>query len=92
MVSEEDKILLKQFFWKVKLCLDLFNNADEKWKVLPECNDYIADLYEIARKLSFEDETFEKIILDLESMIAMQRNDDSLFERYREFITRLSQD
>ncbi len=91
MINEIDKNLVAEFFKKVNLFLELFNNAPEKWKVLPECNDYINDLYDIAKRISSEDENFENIILDLESMVAMQRNDDSLFERYREFIASVSQ-
>ena len=94
MTNEKDKILIEKFFGKVNSFLELFNNATDKWKVLPECNTYISELYKIGREISIKDEkinkNFEDMILDLESMIAMQRNDEGFSERYKDFISKFN--
>lgn len=90
MTNENDKILIKKFFEKVNVFLELFNNAEDKWKVLPECNTYISELYKIVKEISLGDKNFEDMILDLESMIAMQKNDEEFLERYKDFISKVN--
>jgi hypothetical protein len=89
-MKKEEKILVNEFFVLVLNFYLLFNSTDEKWQILPKCNTYLDRMIQVLKEISLDEEDFEKILLDIEAMIVMQRSDEDLLFKYKDFIFKMN--